>query len=137
MKTYSPKVSEITRSWHVLDAKDFVIGRLATQVAVLLMGKHKPTFVRHIDSGDHVVVLNGEKITSTGNKELQKVYTRHSGRPGGLRQTTLEKLRQEKPEQIIIHAVSGMLPDNKLKDIMIKRLHVIIGSDNPYAKYIK
>ncbi len=136
MITYSPKAAEIKRNWHVLDASDFVIGRLATRAAHLLMGKHKTTFVRHMDSGDHVVVLNSEKIHSTGKKEDQKLYSRHSGYPGGFRQTVLSKLRQEKPSRILIHAVSGMLPDNKLKASMLKRFHVVIGSDNPYAKHV-
>ncbi len=135
MKTYSPKISEVKRNWHVLDANGQVLGRLATQAAVFLMGKHKPGFTRHLDTGDYVVIVNCEKIAVTGKKEETKVYTRHSGYPGGLRQTTLGKLRTEKPTQILTHAVQGMLPDNKLQDRMIKRLHVIVGSENPYAKY--
>lgn len=136
-KTYSPKISEIKRDWHLLDAQGELIGRLSTQAAILLMGKHKPTFVRHLDSGDHVVIINCEKIKSTGQKESQKVYTRHTGWPGGLRQTTLAKLRQDKPQQILTHAISGMLPDNKLKDKMLKHLHLVIGPENPYAKYFQ
>ncbi len=135
MKTYSPKMSEVKRSWHILDASGQVLGRLATQAAVFLMGKHKPGFTRHLDTGDHVVILNGEKIVVTGKKEQTKVYTRHSGYPGGLSQTTLAQMRTTKPEQILTKAVSGMLPDNKLQDRMLKRLHVVIGSENPYAKY--
>lgn len=137
MKTYSPKVSEIDRAWHVLDARGVVIGRLATQAAHLLMGKHKTTFVRHMDSGDHVVILNSQEIGTTGKKEDQKMYSRHSGYPGGFRQTVLSKMRQDNPTQILTHAISGMLPDNKLKASMLKRLHVVIGSENTYAKYIK
>jgi len=136
-QTYSPKVSEIHRSWHVVDAQDQILGRLATRVASLLMGKHKPGFVRHLDSGDHVVVTNCEKIVVTGKKEATKVYTRHSGYPGGLRQTTLNKLRVAKPTEIIVHAVAGMLPKNKLHDRMLKRLHVVVGGENPYARYSK
>ena len=137
MKTYSPKISEITRDWHVLDANNQILGRMATQAAVLLMGKHKVGFVRHLDSGDHVVILNGEKIMVTGKKENTKIYSRHSGYPGGLTQTTLDKLRVTNPTHILTHAVAGMLPDNKLQDRMLKRLHVVIGSENPYAKYSK
>lgn len=136
-RTYSPKISEIKRGWHVLDAQSQVLGRLAGQAATLLMGKHKPNFVRHLDSGDHVVILNGEKIQVTGKKEEQKVYTRHSGYSGGLKQTTLVRQRQVYPERILTHAVAGMLPKNKLQAKMLKRLHVVIGSDNPYAKYSK
>ena len=135
IKTYSPKISEIKRDWHLLDAQDQIIGRLATQAAVFLMGKHKPGFVRHLDCGDHVVIVNGEKIKSTGNKETQKVYTHHTGHPGGLRQITLASLRQTHPDQILTKAVFGMLPDNKLKSKMIRRLYVIVGPTNPYAKY--
>lgn len=136
-RTYSPSSSDIKRGWHEIDAKGQVLGRLATQVAALLMGKHKVGFVRHLDSGDHVVVLNSEQVTVTGKKETDKVYTHHTGYPGGLRQTTLVKLRAEKPEKIVINAVSGMLPKNKLHDRMLKRLHVVVGSQNPYAKYQK
>ncbi|MDO8488327.1 MAG: 50S ribosomal protein L13 [bacterium] len=134
-KTYSPKISEIKRDWHVLDADGQILGRLATQAATLLMGKHKPGFVRHLDSGDQVVILNSEKIKVTGKKEQNKVYTHHTGYQGGLRQITLEKQRKLKPEKILTHAIEGMLPANKLQARMLKRLHVVIGSENPYAKY--
>ena len=136
-RTFSPKVSEITRNWHVLDASNQILGRLASQAAILLMGKNKPGFTRHLDTPHHMVILNGEKIMVTGNKEATKVYTRHSGYPGGLTQTTLDKLRVTQPTHILAHAVEGMLPDNKLQSKMMKRLHVVVGSDNPYAKYIK
>ncbi len=136
-RTYSPKVSEIKRAWQVIDARGQVLGRLASQVASYLMGKHKPTFARHLDSGDHVVILNSEQVVVTGKKETTKVYTRHTGYPGGLRQVAFATLKKAKPQQIVINAVAGMLPQNKLHDRMLKRLHVVIGSDNPYAKYIK
>lgn len=136
-KTYSPKISEIKRDWHVIDASNQILGRLATQAAVLLMGKHKPGFVRHLDSGDHVVVINSERIAVSGNKENTKIYTHHTGFSGGLRQTTLAKLRVDKPSHILTHAIEGMLPDNKLQARMIKRLHIVVGSENPYAKYSK
>lgn len=134
MKTYTPKSADISRAWQTINAADQILGRVSTQAATFLMGKHKPTFSRHMDVGDHVVILNAEKIVTTGNKETQKVYTRHSGYPGGLRQIILGKLRAEKPDRILYHAVSGMLPKNKLRDRMLKRLHLVIGPTNPYAK---
>lgn len=137
IKTFSPSINDLKRNWHIVDANGQVLGRLATQIASLLMGKHKTDFVRHLDWGDHVVVLNCDKTVTTGKKEGQKVYTRHTGFPSGLRQTTLEKMRISKPQEVLVHAVSGMLPKNKLRDNMIKRLHLIIGSENPYAKYSK
>jgi large subunit ribosomal protein L13 len=135
MKTYVPSATEIKRAWHEIDAQDQIIGRVATQAAILLMGKHKPTFVRNLDSGDHVVILNAERIVSTGRKETQKIYAHHTGHVGGYRQTTLSKLRVEDPAEIIKHAVFGMLPKNKLRDNMIKRLYVVIGSEHQYGKY--
>ena|SRR3989338_2950359 len=137
MKTYSPSQSSVKRNWHLLDAKDQVIGRLATRAAELLMGKHKVDFVRHLDWGDHVVVINSAIVKATGNKDTQKVYTRHTGYPGGLRQITLEKLRLSKPEEIIKHAVSGMLPKNKLRDRMLLRLHVFSEEKHTYGQYFK
>ena len=137
MKTYSPSKTAVKRNWHLLDAKDQVIGRLATQAAVFLMGKHKTDYVHHLDWGDHVVVINAASARVTGNKETQKVYTRHTGFPGGLRQITLEKLRIKKPEFIIEHAVSGMLPKNKLRDEMLKRLHVFVGDTHKYGQHFK
>lgn len=134
-KTYSPSIKDLKRNWHLIDASDQVLGRIATQAAHLLMGKHKVDFVRHLDWGDHVVIINAEKAVTTGRKETQKKYVRHSGYPGGYRETTLEKLRAEKPTEVLKHAVSGMLPNNKLRDRMIKRLYLIVGSENPYAKY--
>lgn len=131
IKTFTPKAKTIDRSWDVLDAKDQILGRLATQAATLLMGKHKPDFSRHLDTGDHVIILNAESVATTGNKASTKVYTRHSGYPGGLRQTTFAQMG---PQKVIIHAVSGMLPKNKLQASRLKRLHVVIGPDNPYAK---
>jgi large subunit ribosomal protein L13 len=137
MITVSPSIQSVDRKWHLLDAKGQVLGRLATQAAVFLMGKNKPDFVRHLDLGDHVVILNAESVAVTGNKKTQKTYHRHSGYPGGHRQITLGKLQQEKPAEVIRHAVFGMLPDNKLQDRMMTRLHIIIGPDNPYAQHFK
>ena len=132
MKTYSVKASEITREWHVLDASGEVLGKLATRVASLLMGKHKTTFSRHIDIGDYVVVTNAEKIKITGNKAGQKFYYRHSGYPGGLKSVSLEDLLVSNPGQAIEHAVRGMLPGNRLRAEMLKRLRVYRGEAHPH-----
>lgn len=137
IKTFSPKPTETTRRWHFFDAKDQILGRLATQIAVLLMGKNKSTFSRHLDMGDHVVVINAAKISVTGRKEDQKLYHRHSGYPGGMSVTPLSAMRATHPERVIIHAVSGMLPKNKLHDQLLKHLHVYPDSDHPYAKQFK
>lgn len=136
MKTYQPKAGEVTRTWHTLDAKDQVLGRFATNVSTLLMGKQKPSYSAHMDSGDFVVVINAEKIILTGNKEKQKLYRSHSGYPGGFRELSIEKIRKEFPERIIEHAVSGMLPDNRLKRDRMKRLKVVVGDKNPYSDKI-
>lgn len=130
----STKASQIKRDWHLLDAKDKILGRLATQIAQLLMGKGKPYFVRHLDCGDYVVVTNVQEVKVTGKKEKQKMYFRHSGYPGGFRQESLGEWRKEKPEKIIFHAVRGMLPQNKLRDQMLKRLKVFTGEKHPYQE---
>jgi large subunit ribosomal protein L13 len=134
MKTFQPKHKDVVREWHHLDANGMVLGRLATEIAILLMGKHKPTFSKHMDSGDFVVVTNVEKIKVTGKKEKQKVYRRHSGFPGGLKEVSYEKMKKEHPERILEHAVKGMLPNNRLLDDRMVRLKLIIGSENPYKK---
>jgi large subunit ribosomal protein L13 len=134
MKTYQPSSKEIKRENHVIDAKGEVLGRLSTKVATLLMGKNKATFSRHIDSGDNVVVINAEKIIVTGRKAAQKVYRSHSGYPGGFKERSYEKVMKEHPERIIEHAVSGMLPDNRLKSDRMLRLKVVAGDKNPYTK---
>jgi large subunit ribosomal protein L13 len=127
MKTYSVKPDDIKRENHVVDVADKVLGRVATEIASLLMGKHKPLFSRNADVGDIVTVINAEKIKVTGNKEQQKMYYRHSGYPGGFKSVSFEKLLYTHPERIIIHAVSGMLPHNHLHDRMMKRLKVYAG----------
>jgi len=132
MKTYSVKVSEIKREWHVIDASDKVLGRLATEVAKLLMGKHKPMFCRNLDVGDFVVVLNAEKVRVSGDKARQKVYYRHSGYPGGLKSVTFEKLMQTHPTRAVEYAVKGMLPHNRLGDSIIKKLKVYVGDKHPH-----
>ncbi len=137
MKTYSIKASEIKREWHIFDASEQVLGKLATQVASLLMGKHKPAFCRHLDVGDYVVVINAEKVRVTGNKAKLKMYYRHSGYPGGLRSTSLEKMMETHPTRVIEHAVKGMLPHNRLEASMMKRLRVFAGDAHPYQGQVK
>jgi len=132
MKTYSTKVSEIKRDWHVIDASGKTLGRLATQIASLLMGKHKPIFSRHLDTGDFVVVINAEKVRVTGNKAKQKIYYRHSGYPGGLKSISLEKMMQTHPTRVIEHAVKGMLPHTRLGASMRKKLKVYAGDSHPH-----
>lgn len=133
----STKLAQIKRDWHLFNAEDQILGRLATEIAQLLMGKSKPYFVRHLDCGDYVVVINAQKVKVTGKKEEQKIYYRHSGYPGGFRQDTLKKWRSEKPEEIILHAVRGMLPQNKLRDRMLKRLRVFPGGEHPHEDKFK
>lgn len=137
MSTNRLSIKEVQRTWHLLDAKNKVLGRLATEVATILMGKNKPNFVPYLDNGDSVVVINAEKVAVTGKKEKQKIYTRHSGYPGGLKQQTLEKMRAAKPEEVIIHAVKGMVPKTKLGRQMIKKLHVFAGSEHPFKNQLK
>lgn len=137
MKTYQPKQKDIKRDWHLVDAKDQVLGRLASEIARFLTGKHKVTYSAHMDSGDYVVVTNCEKVHLTGRKLKQKVYRSHSGYPGGFKEVTIEKMLNEHPERVIIHAVSGMLPDNRLKKDRIKRLKVVVGEKNPFEDKIK
>jgi len=133
MKTYSARPSDIERDWYVTDAQDKVLGRLATEVAAILRGKHKPQFTPHIDTGDFVIVVNAEKIKVTGKKLEQKIYYRHSGYFGGLKEESLEKVLAEKPEQAVMRAVKGMLPGNKLGRAMLKKLKVYAGGEHPHA----
>jgi large subunit ribosomal protein L13 len=132
MKTYAVKASEIERRWWVVDATDQTLGRLATRIATLLEGKHKPTYSPHIDVGDHVVVLNAGKVKVTGTKLAQKVYYRHSNYPGGLKQENLATLLERKPELVIERAVKGMLPQNRLGRAMFKKLKVYPGAEHPH-----
>lgn len=133
MKTYQPKQKEVKRAWHLIDAKGQVLGRLASNVAMLLMGKQKSTYSTHMDSGDNVVVVNAEKIITTGKKAEQKVYRSHSGYPGGFKEVSFEKMSKEHPNRIIEFAVSGMLPDNRLKSDRMTRLHVTKGEKHKYG----
>jgi large subunit ribosomal protein L13 len=132
VKTYSTKASEIKRDWHVIDATDQVLGRLATRAAGLLMGKHKPIFSRNLDVGDYVVIINAGKVRVTGDKAKQKVYYRHSGYPGGLKSITYDKLMQTDPTRVIEHAVKGMLPHTRLGANMMKKLKVYVGDTHPH-----
>lgn len=137
MSTNQVSAKDIKREWHLVDAKSQRLGRLASGVAQVLMGKNKPNFVTYLDMGDNVVVVNAVMVAVTGKKEMQKKYVRHSGYPGGLKVETLAKVRKEKPEQLIIHAVKGMLPKNKLGSKMIRKLHVYPGAEHPYGREIK
>lgn len=137
MTTYSTKASEIKRSWHLIDARSQILGRLATRISRLLMGKHKPYFVPHLDCGDYVVVINAKEVKVTGKKETQKQYYRHSGYPGGFRQITFEKQMAKDPRKIIYHAVAGMLPKNKLKDKRLTRLKIFIDEKHQYEDKVK
>lgn len=134
MKTYQPKHKDIKRNWHLIDAKDQVLGRMSTEIVKLLMGKHKPTYSNHMDMGDYVVVVNAEKVVVTGNKRKQKVYQKHSGYPGGFKEVSFEKMITEQPARVIELAVRRMLPDNRLRDKRMRRLKVFAGDKHPYNK---
>ncbi len=131
--TRSTTASQVQRAWHLFDAKDKVLGRLSTDVAHKLMGKAKPYFVRNLDCGDNVVVINAKSVVVTGKKEKQKMYGEYSGYPGGLKQKALWQLRVEKPTMIIRHAVWGMLPKNKLRDRLITRLYIYPAAAHPHV----
>ena len=132
MKTYAVKASEIERRWWLVDATDQTLGRLATRIATLLEGKHKPMYSPHLDTGDHVVVINASRVKVTGNKLVQKRYYRHSGYPGGLTEESLQALMARKPELVIERAVKGMLPQNRLGRAMFRKLKVYGGSNHPH-----
>jgi large subunit ribosomal protein L13 len=132
MKTYDAKKGEVDRAWHVVDAESKVLGRLATRVADVLRGKHKPIFTPYVDAGDFVVVINAEKVHLTGTKMENKKYYRHSGYPGGLKVTTPAELLRKNPEAIIMNAVKGMLPKTKLGRQQLKKLKVYAGKDHPH-----
>ena len=132
MKTQFPSAKSVERAWHVIDAEGQVLGRLATKIASLLMGKHKPTYTPFLDTGDHVIVINAEKVRLTGEKEEQKLYRRHSGYPGGLKETSARKMRQTHPERIVELAVWGMLPKSTLGKHMYKKLKVYAGDKHPH-----
>ena len=133
MKTFSPTPKDIKHDWYVVDAQDQVLGRLASQIAHRLRGKHKPEFAPHVDNGDFIIVINCEKIKVTGTKMTNKLYRRHSGWVGGLRTTALGDMLREKPERLIMMAVRGMLPKNKLGHAMLKKLKVYAGPAHPHT----
>ena len=132
MRTEYPSKHEISRAWHVIDANEAVLGRVATRVAMILMGKHKPIYVPSMDTGDHVVIINADKIKLTGSKENQKLYRRHTGYPGGLIETGARKMRETRPERMLELAISGMLPKTKLGKQMYRKLNVYVGASHPH-----
>ncbi|MEO2066407.1 MAG: 50S ribosomal protein L13 [Desulfurobacteriaceae bacterium] len=132
MKTFMQRKEDVQRDWYLVDATGKTLGRLASEIAKILMGKHKPTYTPHVDGGDFVVVVNAEKIFVTGKKLDKKIYYKHTLYPGGLKETPLRKMLQEKPEEVIRLAVRGMLPKNKLRDRRMKRLKVYAGPEHPH-----
>lgn len=136
-QTKSTKLKDIKRDWHLVDVKSKILGRVSSEIALLLAGKAKSNFVRNLDLGDFVVVINAKNVKVTGNKEGLKNYYRHSGYPGGFKKETLSDLRDRKPEEIIKRAVSGMLPQNRLKAKMLKRLYVFAGEEHTYKDKFK
>ncbi len=133
MKTYTPKASEIQRSWFIVDAENQTLGRISSQIASILRGKHKPTFATHMDMGDYVIVVNAEKIRVTGNKEEKKIYYRHSQYPGGFRSTALRDQLVKHPTRPMERAIRMMLPKNSLGDAMFKKLKIYAGPDHPHS----
>ena len=133
MKTYSAKASEVNRDWFVVDAADKTLGRLASEIAHRLRGKHKPEYTPHVDTGDYIVVVNAEKVRVTGNKATAKIYNHHTGYPGGLKSVSFEKLIEKAPERALQNAVKGMLPRNPLGRAMFKKLKVYAGDSHPHA----
>ncbi|WP_425955018.1 50S ribosomal protein L13 [Xylanimonas sp. McL0601] len=133
MRTYTPKPGDVQRDWYVIDATDVVLGRLATHVATLLRGKHKPTFAPHVDGGDFVIVINADKVALTGNKRTTKLAYRHSGYPGGLRSVAYGELLEKNPERAVEKAVRGMLPKNSLGRQQLGKLKVYRGAEHPHA----
>ena len=133
MSSYVQKPHEVERKWYLVDATDKTLGRLSSKIASVLRGKHKPIFTPHVDCGDYVVVINAEKVKVTGKKLEDKEYKRHSGYPGGLKTVTLEKMLEDKPEDVMIHAVKGMLPKGKLGRQMLKKLRVYKGAEHGHS----
>jgi large subunit ribosomal protein L13 len=133
MKTYSAKPESVRREWFIVDAAEKTLGRLATEIALRLKGKHKPEYTPHVDTGDYIVVINAEKIRVTGKKTTDKMYYRHTGYPGGLRSISFDKLIDHKPEMVIEQAVKGMLPKNPLGRDMYRKLKVYAGSEHPHT----
>lgn len=137
MRTKATKASEIKRFWHLIDAKDQILGRLSAKIVGLLMGKDKPYFVSYLDCGDYVVVTNAAKVKVTGKKAKQKMYYRHSGYPGGFKEISFEEQMEKDPRKIIRHAVAGMLPKNKLRDKRLARLKIFVEEEHSYQDKLK
>jgi large subunit ribosomal protein L13 len=133
LRTFSPKVSEIQRAWYVVDADGLVLGRLASEVARILRGKHRPYFAPHVDTGDHVIVINADKVIMTSGKAAEKMAYRHSGYPGGLRSTSYAELLAKSPDEMVLRSVRGMLPKNTLGRAMLSKLNVYAGPEHPHA----
>ncbi len=133
MKSYIAKPAEVERKWYVIDAENKTLGKIAVEAASILRGKKKPIYTPHVDTGDYVIVINAEKVAVTGKKEEQKIYKHHSGYPGGLKEVPLKELRAKKPEEIIRHAVKGMMPKGKLGRQMFKKLKVYAGPEHPHT----
>lgn len=133
MKSYIAKPAEIDHKWYVIDAEGKTLGKLAAETASILRGKKKPIYTPHVDCGDYVIVINAEKVHVTGKKEDDKIYAHHTGYPGGLKETTLKEMRAKKPEEIIRHAVKGMMPKGRLGRQMYKKLKVYAGAEHPHA----
>jgi large subunit ribosomal protein L13 len=133
VRTYSPKVSEIQRKWWVIDAEDLVLGRVSTEAARLLRGKHKPTFAPHLDCGDHVIIVNADKVVLSSDKAERKIIYRHTGYPGGLKQQTFAELHARKPEEAVRRSIRGMLPKTRLGRQMLSKLKVYAGPNHPHA----
>jgi large subunit ribosomal protein L13 len=133
VRTYTPKEAEITKAWHVIDAEGLILGRLSTEVARLLRGKHKTYFAPHVDTGDHVIIVNADKVVLTANKASQKFYYRHSGYPGGLRQTSWADLLVKDPVTLVVNAVKGMVPHTRLGRAQMGKLYVYAGPSHPHA----
>ena len=133
MKTVSAKKESLTRSWYVVDATDKTLGRLSTEIANRLRGKHKPEYTPHVDTGDYIVVVNAEKVKVTGNKATGKLYQHHTGYPGGIKSITFDEMIDKKPERVIEKAVKGMMPKNKLSRAMMSKLKVYAGSEHPHT----
>ena len=133
MRTFTPRPTDIERTWHVVDAEDLVLGRMATEVASILRGKHKPTFAPHVDTGDHVIIVNADKVVLTSGKSDSKVLWRHTGYPGGIKSQTYGEALARKPEDTVRRTVRGMLPKNRLGRQMLKKLKVYAGPTHPHA----
>ena len=133
MKTFSAKKETVTRSWYVVDATDKTLGRLSTEIANRLRGKHKPEYTPHVDTGDYIVVVNAEKVKVTGNKTTDKIYHHHTGYPGGIKSITFDKLIDKVPEMVLEKAVKGMMPKNKLSRAMMSKLKIYAGGEHPHS----